>query len=128
MAGVRTTMGSAALTDLVPPVDGYVVGLLRRAGVVTVGTTQAPEFGPTCYTETDVVDRPAVTPYEMTRYASGSSGGSAAAVAAGLLPPEGLPVGVQLTGARHGDDALLISLAGQVERAAPFAHRHPPQW
>lgn len=86
VAGVRTTMGSAALTDLVSPVDSHVVGLLRRAGVVTVGTTQAPEFGPTCYTETDVVDRPAVTPYDTGRYASGSSGGSAAAVAAGLLP------------------------------------------
>ena len=86
VGGVRTTMGSAALTDLVPPADGHVVGLLRRAGVVTVGTTQAPEFGPTCYTETDVVDRPAVTPYDTTRYASGSSGGSAAAVSAGLLP------------------------------------------
>lgn len=86
VAGVRTTMGSAALADLVPPVDGYVVGLLRAAGVLTVGTTQAPEFGPTCYTETDVVDRPAVTPYDTTRYASGSSGGSAAAVSAGLLP------------------------------------------
>jgi amidase len=86
VAGVRTTSGCAALADTVPPVDGHVVGLLRRAGVVTVGTTQAPEFGPTCYTETDVVDRPAVTPYDTSRYASGSSGGSAAAVAAGLLP------------------------------------------
>jgi amidase len=86
VAGVRTTMGCAAFADFVPPVNGHVVGLLRDAGVVTLGTTQAPEFGPTCYTETDVVDRPAVTPYDTTRYASGSSGGSAAAVAAGLLP------------------------------------------
>ena len=86
VAGVRTTMGSAALTGHVSPVDGHVVGLLRTAGVVTVGTTQAPEFGPTCYTETDVVEQPAVTPYDLSRYASGSSGGSATAVAAGLLP------------------------------------------
>jgi amidase len=42
--------------------------------------------------------------------------------------PTGLPVGVMLTAARRGDDGLLISLAGQVERAAPFSHRHPPQW
>jgi Asp-tRNA(Asn)/Glu-tRNA(Gln) amidotransferase A subunit family amidase len=40
----------------------------------------------------------------------------------------GLPVGVMLTGARRGEDALLISLAGQLEAAAPFGHRHPPQW
>jgi amidase len=86
VAGVRTTSGCAALVETVPLVDGHVVGLLRRAGVVTVGTTQAPEFGPTCYTDTDVVGRPAVTPYDTSRYASGSSGGSAAAVAAGLLP------------------------------------------
>lgn len=86
VAGVPTSHGSAAIPQYVPPVDGYVVGLLRAAGVVTVGTTQAPEFGPTCYTETDVMDQPAVTPYDTTRYASGSSGGSAAAVSAGLLP------------------------------------------
>ncbi|MCA1710568.1 MAG: amidase [Actinobacteria bacterium] len=87
VAGVRSTMGSAALVDLpLPAANGHTVGLLRQAGVVTVGTTQAPEFGPTCYTETDVVAQPAVTPYDTTRYASGSSGGAAAAVAAGLLP------------------------------------------
>ena len=78
-------MGSAAV-DLVPPEDGKVVGLLRQAGVVTVGTTHAPELGPTCFTHSAVVDRPAVTPYDTGRYASGSSGGTAAAVAAGLLP------------------------------------------
>jgi amidase len=86
VAGVATTFCSRAIAEHVPAADGHVVGLLRRAGVVTVGTTQAPEFGPTCYTETDVLDQPAVTPYDIGRYASGSSGGSAAAVAAGLLP------------------------------------------
>ncbi len=86
VAGVRTTFGSAALADHVPAADGHVVGLLRRAGVVTLGTTHAPEFGPTCFTESAVVERPAVTPYDTSRYASGSSGGAAAAVAAGLLP------------------------------------------
>jgi amidase len=67
-------------------VDGWTVGLLRQAGTVTLGTTHAPEFGAPCYTHSDVVGRPAVTPYDITRYASGSSGGAAAAVAAGLLP------------------------------------------
>ena len=86
VAGVRTSYCSAAIPEHVPAVDGHVVGLLRKAGVVTVGITQAPEFGPTCYTETDVMSQPAVTPYDTSRYASGSSGGSAAAVAAGLLP------------------------------------------
>jgi amidase len=40
----------------------------------------------------------------------------------------GLPVGVQLTGSRVGEDLLLLRLAHQLERATPFAHRHPPQW
>jgi amidase len=85
-AGVRTTMGSAVFADTVPTEDAWTVGLLRQAGAVLVGKTNAPEFGPTCYTHNDVTDRPAVTPYDPTRYASGSSGGAAAAVAAGLIP------------------------------------------
>ena len=86
VAGVRTTFGCKHFEHNVPTVNDWTVGLLRSAGVVTLGTTQAPEFGPTCYTETGVVVRPAVTPYDTSRYASGSSGGSAAAVAAGLEP------------------------------------------
>jgi amidase len=85
VAGVPVHLGSAAVT-VVPESDGPVVGRLRRAGVVTLGTTHAPELGPTCFTESAVVGRPAVTPYDTTRYASGSSGGAAAAVAAGLVP------------------------------------------
>lgn len=85
VAGVRMRAGSAVV-DVVPSEDGNVVGLLREAGVVTVGTTHAPELGPTCFTHSSVVDRPAVTPYDTSRYASGSSGGAAAAVAGGLLP------------------------------------------
>lgn len=85
VAGVRMRMGSTAV-NVVPSTDGPIVGRLRKAGVVTVGTTHAPELGPTCFTHSAVVDRPAVTPYATTRYASGSSGGAAAAVAAGLLP------------------------------------------
>jgi len=85
-AGVRTTFGCAALADHVPTQDGWTAALLRQAGAVLVGKTNAPEFGPTCYTHNEVTSQPAVTPYDPTRYASGSSGGAAAAVAAGLLP------------------------------------------
>lgn len=85
-AGVRTTCGSAALSDLVPPQDGWTVGLIRQAGAVLVGKTNASELGATCFTENGVTPRPAVTPYDTTRYSSGSSGGAATAVAAGMTP------------------------------------------
>lgn len=85
-AGIRTTFGSAAMAENVPTQDSWTVGLIRRAGAVVLGKTNTPEFGATCYTENDVTARPAVTPYAWTRYSSGSSGGAATAVAAGLLP------------------------------------------
>lgn len=85
-AEVRTTFGSAALADHVPTEDAWTAGLLRQAGAVLVGKTNTSELGATCYTANDVRSHPAVTPYDTTRYASGSSGGAAAAVAAGLLP------------------------------------------
>ncbi|KRB73296.1 hypothetical protein ASE01_21380 [Nocardioides sp. Root190] len=85
-AGLRTTFGSAPFTDHVPAEDSWTVGLLRRAGAVFVGKTNTPEFGASCFTENDVTERPSVTPYATTHYSSGSSGGAATAVAAGLLP------------------------------------------
>jgi amidase len=85
-AGVRTTLGSAALANLVPPVDGWTIGLLRQAGAVHLGKTNTAEFGATCFTENEITGQRAVTPYDPTRYSSGSSGGSATAVAAGLAP------------------------------------------
>jgi amidase len=84
--GVRTTLGSPALPDLVPPADSWTVQLMRGAGAVLLGKTSASELGATCYTENALTGRPAVTPYDTGRYASGSSGGSAVAVAAGLAP------------------------------------------
>jgi amidase len=92
-AGLRTTFGSAALADLVTPTDGAAVGNLRAAGAVVIGKTNAPEFGPTCYTESDVGGSTA-NPYDLLMSPSGSSGGAAAAVAAGLV------------GVAHGSDGL----------------------
>lgn len=83
---LRTTFGSVALADHIPGEDAWTVGLLRKAGAVVVGKTNTAEFGATCYTHNAVTAHPAVTPYDLGRYASGSSGGAAAAVAAGLLP------------------------------------------
>ncbi|MFL6136490.1 MAG: amidase [Frankiaceae bacterium] len=84
-AGVRTTFGSAAYDDFVPAVDDNVVVKLRAAGTVSVGKTSSPEFGAACYTEPAAAP-PARTPWDLARMAGGSSGGAAAAVAAGLVP------------------------------------------
>ncbi len=84
-AGVRTTFGSAAFADFVPEVSDEVVLRMEAAGLVSLGKTSTPEFGSPCYTEPDGLP-PAVTPWDRTRMAGGSSGGAAAAVAARLAP------------------------------------------
>lgn len=85
VAGVGFEAGSAALVGTVADHDDDIVGWLRDAGAVSTGKTATPEFGLVCYTE-PAGDRPAVTPWDPTRMAGGSSGGAAAAVAAGLAP------------------------------------------
>jgi amidase len=84
-AGVRTTFGSAAFADFVPETSDGITLSIEAAGMVSLGKTNAPEFGSPCYTEPDVAP-PAVTPWDRTRMAGGSSGGAAAGVAAGLVP------------------------------------------
>src|SRR6478735_3236909 len=58
---------------------------LKRAGVVSLGKTQVPEFGLTAYSENRIAP-PSRNPHALSRSSGGSSGGSAAAVAARLLP------------------------------------------
>ncbi|MYQ97363.1 amidase family protein, partial [Streptomyces sp. SID6139] len=82
VAGLPFTAGSAAFDDRTAPADAAVVGTLRAAGAVLLGTTTAAEFGCSSYTET--VFATARSPYDLTRGAGGSSGGAAASVAAGL--------------------------------------------
>jgi amidase len=84
-AGVRTTFGSTAFRDFVPDVSDGVTLSIEAAGMVSLGKTNTPEFGSPCYTEPDVAPA-AVTPWDRSRMAGGSSGGAAAAVAAGLAP------------------------------------------
>jgi amidase len=84
-AGVRTTFGSPVFADFVPEVSDAVTLAIESAGMVSVGKTSTPEFGSPCYTEPEGLP-PAVTPWDRTRMAGGSSGGAAAAVAAGLVP------------------------------------------
>ncbi len=84
-AGVRTTFGSRVFAANVPDADASAVSLLRRAGTISLGKTNTPEFGTCCYTDNDITG-PARSPVEPVCNAGGSSGGSAAAVAAGLVP------------------------------------------
>jgi amidase len=83
--GVRTSFGSPVFADFVPDFDDEVVGRIEAAGMVSLGKTSTPEFGSPCYTEPEGAP-PAVTPWDPNRMAGGSSGGSASAVSAGLVP------------------------------------------
>src|SRR3954470_21823213 len=84
-AGVPTTFGSATMRGHVPDVSDEVVLRVERAGFISLGKTSTPEFGSPCYTEPDIAP-PSRTPWDLERMAGGSSGGAAAAVAAGLVP------------------------------------------
>lgn len=83
--GVRTTRGSAIYADLVPDEDAPVVERLRAAGAISLGKTNTPEFGWKGLTDNRLFP-PTRNPWDGTRTAGGSSGGAAAAVAAGLGP------------------------------------------
>jgi amidase len=84
-AGVRTSFGSRLFADNVPEESDELAVALDDAGAVSLGKTNTPEFGMPSYTE-PLANAPARNPYDLELGAGGSSGGAAAAVAAGLLP------------------------------------------
>jgi len=84
-AGVPLTFGSKFLRDYVPDHDSELVVRLKRAGLITVGKTNCPEFGLLPTTE-PLFFGPCRNPWDTGRSTGGSSGGAAAAVAAGMVP------------------------------------------
>ncbi|MFC3300902.1 amidase [Arthrobacter agilis] len=85
VAGVRTTLGTAALEPAVAQKDAPLASVLRRSGAISLGKTQVPEFGLSCYSENRIAP-PARNPLDPRLSPAGSSGGSAAAVAARMIP------------------------------------------
>lgn len=83
--GLRTTYGSRIFSEHLPDVDGLIVERLRAAGAITVGKTNTPEFGAGSQTYNAVFGA-TLNPYDLTKTCGGSSGGSAVAVACGMVP------------------------------------------
>lgn len=85
LEGAPATMASKAMADNVATFDTEVVARLKLAGMIPLGKTNAPEFGSTPYTEPELFG-PCRNPWDVERTPGGSSGGAAAALAAGLCP------------------------------------------
>jgi amidase len=84
-AGLRTTYSTKALAQNVPDADDAVVRRIRDAGFVVLGKTNTPELGTIGMTESEL-NGACRNPWDTSRTPGGSSGGAAAATAAGLCP------------------------------------------
>ncbi|MDE0035520.1 MAG: amidase [Deltaproteobacteria bacterium] len=131
VAGVRTTAGSKTLSDWKPDHDATVVSRLREAGAVILGKTHMHEWAKSSHTN-NVFYGPSRNPWDVTRATGGSSGGSAAAVAASL----GLAsIGTDSAGSVRNPAALCgiaglkathgrVSLSGGVPGTGPGSINH----
>ncbi|MBT5676502.1 MAG: amidase [Rhodospirillaceae bacterium] len=84
-AGIRTTWASPVYADHVPEEDAEVVARLRSAGAIILGKSNTPEFAAGANTDNELFG-PTGNPWDPVLSPSGSSGGSAAAVASGMVP------------------------------------------
>jgi amidase len=85
--GLVTTSGATKLARHIPASDALAVARLRQAGAIIFGKTNTPEYAGDWQTYNDVYGRTS-NPWDVSRTVGGSSGGAAAAVAAGLTPLE----------------------------------------
>ena len=83
--GMRTTMGSPIYKDFVPDHDGLIVERLKKAGAITIGKTNVPEFGAGAQTYNKVFGE-TFNPYDTSKTSGGSSGGAAVSLSCGMQP------------------------------------------
>lgn len=83
--GIRTTYGSPIYRDNVPTRDALIVDRLKRAGAISIGKTNTPEFGAGSQTYNEVFGE-TLNPYSLGKTCGGSSGGAAVGLACGMIP------------------------------------------
>lgn len=125
-AGMRTTFGSPIFADNTPEYDGLIIGRLKKAGVNTTGKSNVPELAAGSHTFNPVFGT-TTNPYDPTCSAGGSSGGAAAAIAAGIQPAgDGSDMGGSLR--TPGSFCNLIGYRPSLGRIPMLPTKNPWAW